>query len=207
MTVTGLDPEPRGGGVRVRLDGQPFATVAVADVADLALAVGRELSEAHCRELERRSEIYAARSAALRMLAVRALPRRELTRRLHSKGHTRPAVEAAVTALLAAGLVNDAEFARHHVRTHARRRLGSRRLVADLRRLGVDEREAEAAVCEVLDGEGVDSATQLREAAQRKLKSLAGLDRAVRARRLRAFLLRRGFGIPEVRAVVAELGG
>jgi len=203
--VTGLEPEPRSGGVRVRVDRTPFATIAAQDAADLGLAEGCVLDEAAVAALSARAEIFGARTVALRMLSSRALPVRDLVRRLQRKGHAPEAAQAAVQALAGTGLLDDAEFARHYARTRARqKRVGPARLVADLRRLGVEERVARQAVDEALAADGVDTAELLREAATRKLHSLEGLPPADRGRRLKAWLVRRGFAAGEVIAVVKE---
>ncbi len=202
--LTTLEPESRSGGVRVRIDGAPFGTVSPRDVADLGLCDGGELSRPSLPELARRAEVFAARHVALRMLAMRALPSPELRRRLIRKGHAKPAAEAAVAGLLEAGLVNDGDFARHYARTRSRRRLGPARLVAELRRLGIGEQEAEAAVSEALGREGVDLRAQLREAADRRAAGLSGLDPTVARRRLRSYLLRRGYAATDVAAAVKE---
>ncbi len=206
MTVTGLEAQARSGGVRIRVDNRPFVTVAAGDVAELRVAEGRTLAPATARELERRAEVHAARTVALAALSAQALPRWELTRRLLRKGHGREAVEAALAGLDEVGLLDDAEFARHHARTRARRGLGRSRIVADLRRLGVDGRVADSAVREALEAEGVDQGALLAETARKKLRSLAGLDRDKRVRRLRSYLLRRGFPLAEVREVMRRLG-
>ena len=99
MLITALDPDPRGtGGVRVRVDGGPFATVGARDVAVCGLRAGRELTPAQARDLERRAEVFAARSVALRILGYRALPGREIVRRLARKGHAKPVAESVVAA-------------------------------------------------------------------------------------------------------------
>jgi SOS response regulatory protein OraA/RecX len=204
--VTSLEAEPRSGGVRVQVDARPLATVGAADVADLHLVEGRELGEAALAELGRRAEAFGARSVALRMLAGRALPSREIVRRLVRKGHPRDSAEAAVAVLVGSGLVNDVEIAQHYVRTRVRqKRVGPARLAADLRRMGIGEREAEAAVAEAMADEGVDARSVLRDAAERKLRTLAGLDRKAVRRRLTAHLRRRGFSGSEVGAVVRDL--
>jgi regulatory protein len=204
--VTSLEAEPRSGGVRVRVDARPMATVAARDVAELRLAQGRDLDADALVDLERRAEVFSARVVALRMLAARALPSAQMVRRLVRKGHRRPAAEAAVADLVASGLVNDEEIARHFVRTRARqKRVGPGRLAAELRRMGIGEREAASAVAEALEREGVDARAVLREAAERKLRSLAGLDRRVARRRLMAHLRRRGFTATEVSSVVSDL--
>ncbi len=89
MRVTALEKEPRGGGIRVQVDGGPFATVSPADVVALGLHAGAALDDALAATLERRAESFAARTVALRMLGYRALPGREIARRLSRKGHAR----------------------------------------------------------------------------------------------------------------------
>ena len=205
MLVTALEKEPRGGGIRVQVDGGPFATVAPADVVELGLHAGAALDDALAASLERRAERFAARTVALRMLGYRSLPGREIARRLARKGHARDVADGVVEVLRAEGLVNDAEFARAYTRTRAAaKRLGPARLQADLRRLGVDEQVAAAAIRETLEQEHIEPGQLLREAASRKLREMAGLDRTAQRRRLRAFLLRRGFPSGEIVAVLRE---
>jgi SOS response regulatory protein OraA/RecX len=66
---------------------------------------------------------------------------------------------------------------------------------------------ASAAVRETLEREAIEPSALLREAAERKLKALAGLDAAVQRRRLRAYLLRRGFAVGEIIPVIEALLG
>lgn len=209
-TVTALAPDPRGsGGFTVHLDGASFALVAAADVRSLELVVGAALAPGAVAELERRSEAFTARAVALRILAYRALPSREIQRRLVRKGHT-PAVAAEVVgALVEGGLINDEEFARHFARTRARRfRYGPARLTRELCRLGIGEREAARAVTGALAEDGVDPLDLLREAAARKLATLRDLDPPTRRQRLKTYLLRRGFAATDVIEVVkAALAG
>ena len=202
--VTALEPDPRGsGGVVVQLDGASFALVAPADVRALGLAVGVPLDAAAEQRVEARSEVFAARAGALRILAARALPAAEIQRRLVRKGHAVAAASEAVGALVAGGLIRDAEFAQHFARTRARRfRYGPARLARDLRRLGIPPEEAERAVRGALEEDGVDPLELLREAAARNLASLEGLELPVRRRRLKTYLLRRGFAASDVVAVV-----
>ena len=209
MIITALDLDPRGtGGARVRVDGGPFATVSAGDASELGLKVGRELDASAGAEIERRAELFGVRAIALRMLGYRDLPSREIVRRLIRKGQNRPVAEAVVAALQAEGLVNDAEFARHFTRTRAtRRRHGPSRLEADLRRLGVDDEVAATAVRETLDRDAIDPAVLLREAAERKLRALAGVEPAVRQRRLKAYLLRRGFAPADIVGFLRQLPG
>ncbi len=203
QVITSLEPEARSSGVRLQLDGEPFVTVAVDDVAELGLKLGAELPPQRVADLERRADIFAARAVATRMLAARPLPSGELVKRLVKKGHHRGAAEPAVAALVAAGLVNDNEFARHFARTRAsRRRLGPGRLRLELQRMGIPGDEAESAVREALAADGVDVPQLLAEAAEKKLRSLEGKDPVKRRRSLRAYLLRRGFPSGDIAALL-----
>jgi len=204
MRITALEPESRSGGVRVELDERPFGTIGANDVADLGLGEGRAISDDVSAELMRRAEAFSARTVAMRMLAARSLSSAEVHRRLLRKGHSRPACDSAVQGLVSAGLINDREFARHFARIRTRRRIGPRRVMADLRRMGVPERDATAAINEALESEGVDPQAALREAAEHRARSLKGLDTDTARRRLRAYLLRRGFGGSEVLSVVKD---
>jgi regulatory protein len=128
-----------------------------------------------------------------------------MQRRLTRKGHSKPAAEAAVQGLLSAGLLNDQQFAQHYAQTRSRRqRFGPRRLMADLRRMGIPEKDASTAVRDALEADGVDPRAVLREAAAKKVRSLGGLDPETARRRLRAYLLRRGFAGNEVASVVKD---
>lgn len=202
--VTALEPDPRGsGGVVVFLDGASYALVAPADVRALGLVVDAPLPDALAQRVEQRAEVFAARAAAMRILAYRALPSTEIGRRLVRKGYAKAAAEEAVAALVGAGLISDGEFARHFVRTRARRfRYGPARLARDLRRLGIGREEAESAVRGAFADEGVEAVELLREAAARKLATLQDLDLATRRRRLKTYLLRRGFAAADVIEVV-----
>ncbi len=203
-TVTGLEADPRrSGGVRVGLDGASHATVASGDVRPLGLSVGAVLSPGAVAEIERRAEVFSAASAALRILTFRALPSREIRRRLVRKGFVQSAADEAVGSLVSSGLIDDREFARHYARTRARRfRYGPARLTKDLERLGIGSKEAGEAVKAALELEGLEAGDLLREAAAKKLKTLKGLDRVTRRRKLKIYLLRRGFALSDVIEVV-----
>jgi regulatory protein len=202
--VTALEPDHRGsGGVRVHVDGLSVGLIAAEDVRALSLAVGSALPAGAVARLEHRGEVFASRLAALRILSYRALPSVEIHRRLVRKGHAPPAAEEAVAAQVAAGTIDAGEFARPYARTRARRlRHGPARLARDLRRLGIEGREAEAAVKDALEQDGVDTAALLREAAEKKLQTLRGLDPQLTRRRLKVYLLRHGFAPSDVSEVV-----
>ena len=206
MILTGLAPDPRRPDYRlVEVDRGRFASVPVEALAGLDLVVGREIGPLVLERLQELADLEAAHRAALRALARRAHARFDLRRRLLQKQHPPAAVDGALDRLAAAGLLNDAQFARDFAAAKARRGRGPARLVRDLQSQGVDRRIAEDAVRTSLAAEGVDPEQAVRALAEKRARQLAGLPAPVRKRRLVAFLVRRGFGGAEVRAVVEGL--
>ena len=142
-------------------------------------------------------------SRSLDMLARAPRSVRDLRRRLLLKGEPEPEVDAAIERLTAAGLLDDAAFARAFVRS----KVGSqgfsrRRLQQELAKRGVARDTADAAIIEVLHDDDVDEAANVERAALKKLRTLGGLDEETQRRRLYAYLARRGYEADEVRAVV-----
>jgi len=58
-----------------------------------------------------------------------------------------------------------------------------------------------------LEDEGIAPQLEARAVAAKRARQLAGLPVPVRKRRLLAFLLRRGYGGPQLKALVEELCG
>jgi regulatory protein len=206
MILTGLAPDPRRPDYRlVEVDRGRFASLRATDLADLQLIVGAEIDGLVLERLQELADLEAAQRAALRALARRAHARFDLRRRLLQKQHPPAAVDGALERLSTAGLLDDARFAADYAAAKARRGRGPARLLRDLQSQGIDRRIAEDAVRTSLAAEGVDPEQAVRALAEKRARQLAGLPAPVRKRRLVAFLVRRGFGGAEVRAVVEGL--
>ena len=144
-------------------------------------------------------------TAALRMLARRALSCRELAERLERKGFGAGAVRAEVARLEAAGLLDDAELARSVARSQLAEGRGRRMLAATLRRRGVDREAAD----EALAGVGDDEERQaLRLALARAARKYPGFRRVpLQRRKVIRYLLARGFGAAAVSRALADRAG
>jgi regulatory protein len=207
VILTGLAPDPRRPDYRVvEVDRGRFASLPVADLADLGLQIGAEIAPLVYERLQELADLEAAQLAALRALNRRAHAQLDLRRRLLQKQHPAKAVEAALARLRNAGLLDDTRFAFDYAAAKARRGRGPARLIRDLQAQGVDRRIAEDAVRRSLAIEGVDPAETVRALAEKRAQQLAGLPPMVKKRRLVAFLVRRGFGGAEVRQAVEALG-
>jgi regulatory protein len=147
----------------------------------------------------------AAREICLRQLTARPRSRTELTGTLRRRGVTDDVAEAVLDRLAAVGLIDDDAFAAAFVASARENRGLSRRgLAVELRRRGVDDDVATAALTG-MDGEAEEAAA--RELAVRRQRGMAGLERQVRVRRLVAMLGRKGYPTDLAVRVVTEVVG
>ena len=146
-----------------------------------------------------------ARIIALRMLERQPRTRAELERALASRGVPADAATAVLDRFTEVGLINDEAFATAWVESrHSSRGLGRRALSAELRRRGVADDLAKDAVADVSDD---DEESAARALVRRRLRSMTGLTRETKVRRLTGLLARKGFGGGLARRVVAtEVG-
>lgn len=206
MRVTRLRADPRAPAcLVVEVDGARFASIPAEDVSALGLRRGVDLDAATVERLRHAADLAASHRVALRLLAARPRSVQELLRRLRDRGHNPSAAAHVVGRLEEAGVLNDAEFARHFVRVHSGRGQGPGRLLRDLVARGVERRVAERAIDEVLDAEGIDPVEQARALAHKRARQLGTLPRQTLRRRLLAYLSRRGFRRGEVIDLVNEV--
>lgn len=153
--------------------------------------------------------VEQAKEACLRLLAVRARSRAELTQRLAAKGFDAEVTASALDRLAEVGLIDDAAFAEQWVHSrHTFSGKGRAALAQELRRKGVAPETAAAA----LDGISADDEHErAAELVRRKLRTLpASIDRDAALRRLAGMLARRGYpssvAFPVVRAELERAG-
>ncbi|HKC48020.1 MAG TPA: regulatory protein RecX [Gemmatimonadales bacterium] len=204
--VTNLALDPRQPGYQVvEVDRGRFASLPAAALVPLGISRGAVVDAPTFGVLQQLADIEAAYRAAVRAQTRRPHARAELRRRLMKKQHPGAAVDAALERLAAQDLLDDRRFAEHFVATRAQQGRGAVRLLQDLRRQGVDQRIAEAAVAASLAAEGIDEAAVLRQVAERRARQLNALPPTAKRRRLLAYLARRGYRGAETRKVVEEL--
>lgn len=131
-------------------------------------------------------EARAALRQAVALLSRRGYATEELRSRLRRK-HTPSASDAAIAALEASGFLDDRSWASAFVAGARGRERSSALLRQELRRKGVADHDTNEAL------RAHDDYAAASSAAARRIRSLRHLDEATRARRLRDYLLRRGF--------------
>lgn len=140
---------------------------------------------------------------AVAFLASRARSRKEVEDKLLRIGYRPCTVDMVLYKLESENILDDADFAQQWVEARSARKLGRTRIAQELRRKGVSQEEAEAAL------ETIDDEDQLAGAISLVQKSLSrvkpGEDPRKTASRLTAMLARRGYGWDVARAAIAHV--
>lgn len=139
----------------------------------------------------------------LRQLSVRARTRHELAEILRRKGIPDEAAGNVLERMGEVGLVDDAAFAEAWVDSRQQRRHLSRVGVRqELHRKGLDRELINEAVSGISGDDEYAAALAL---AEKKLRSVRGLEPPVQRRRIAGALARRGFGSGITNQVLAEV--
>lgn len=143
---------------------------------------------------KRRRPELTPQQRALGLLVRREHSRKELARKLTSRGVQADDAQAAVDRMTAEGWQDDARFAEQLVRSRANNGYGPLRIRAELGTHGLD-REAVAAAMDSYDGDWGENA---RDLVRRRFPG--GADDPALRRKAADFLIRRGFSGDQVRA-------
>ncbi|MDO5499278.1 MAG: regulatory protein RecX [Propionibacteriaceae bacterium] len=168
-----------------------------------ARARGRRASDPAAPPEPDADPVELARTIVLRQLAMQARTRQELAEALRRRNVPAEAAEEVLDRMAEVGLIDDGEFARSWVDSRQQRRQLSRTVLRrELQRKGVDRELVDEAVDRV-SSEDEHSAAQAL--AEKKLRSVRGLDRTVQRRRIAGALARRGFSSEIVQSVLRDL--
>jgi regulatory protein len=211
--VTGLHAQRRNPErVNVHIDGEFCCGAAWEVVYAEGLRVGDAASADAIARIRTADEHWKAKQAALSLLGARPRARRELGDRLRRKGFDADAAEWALTQVERLGFIDDVAFAESWVRDRLRLRpRGARALVAELTRKGVDGDTARSVVERVMRTEQKDDSALCQQAADKWLRTRGRIvaaepDQHARvARRLAAFLERRGYAGDHIRAALDRI--
>lgn len=150
-------------------------------------------------------QLAKARQIVYDRLAVQARSRFDLEQALAQKQVPAEVAAAILDKFEAAGLVDDAEFARSWVQSRQRSKgLSARVLAMELKRKGIDDGLVREALHELDPEVEIEAAHRLVQA---KLRSMSKLDDTTKIRRLTGMLARKGYS-PQVafEVVRQELG-
>ena len=204
MKITRIENQKnRPGRKTIFADGEFLIGVGTDTLIRFGLRTGDEITPETLRRLQKAEELLAARTAALRYLAVRPRTEREIRDALREKEFPDEVAAETIGALKEARLLDDAAFARLFIRNALTLKPTGRVLLRrKLLLLGVHRTLADEALDEIL--EGVDQADEAGRAASAfvarrsaRVRSPAATDVKKREAKLRgqltAFLIRRGY--------------
>jgi regulatory protein len=196
MKITRIENQKkRPGRKSIFADGVFLVGVGTDTLIRFGLRTGDEITPEILRRLERAEELLAARTAALRYLAVRPRTEREIQDALREKEFSDAVAAETIGALKEARLLDDAVFARSFIRNALTLKPTGRVLLRrKLLLLGVERTLADEALEEILAGVSQgDEADRAASAFIRRKSSLMKKDGAKLRHQLTAFLMRRGY--------------
>lgn len=187
--VTAIESQKRRKGrVNVFLDGGFAFSLSLPVAAEVRLHQGQMLSPSDIERLKSADLLHRSLDSALKYLSPRPRSEAEIRAQLHRHGFDADTIQQVLTKLKEQRLVDDAAFARFWRENRENFRPRSRRVLElELRQKGVDAETVANATA------GVDDELGAYRAAQRKARSLAGLDYSSFRKRLGTLLKQRGF--------------
>jgi regulatory protein len=204
MKITKIEPQKkRAGRKSIFADGVFCIGVASDTLIRFGLRTGDEITPARLRELERAEELLAARTSALRFIAVRARTEREIRDALREKEFSDEIAAETIASLKDSRLLDDAAFARSYIRNAlVLKPTGRVLLKRKLLLLGVAPSLADEALDEILAGVNLeDEAARAASAFVAKKRAFRKGDLKLR-QQLTAYLIRRGYTWDIVREAV-----
>lgn len=209
MRITRIETQQkRRDRVNLYADGEFAVGISKETLLRAALRVGDELTPDQLHALRSDEDAFQTRAAALRLLARRPRSERELRDRLREKEHADADIARVLADLRAAGLVNDAAFARTFIRNALTLRpLGEIQLRQKLLVFGIERSVVDDAIREELGAVDVDDIAL--GLVQKYLARTAGRgpsdDPQKRRRLASAMLARRGYSWAVIARVLKRL--
>lgn len=200
-TVTAIETQKaKRGRVNLFLDGEFAFGLSKLVAAEIGLHEGQELSPDEVEKLKNSDLLHRSLNSALRYLSPRPRSEAEIKTRLRRQGFDADTIQRTLVRLKEQNLVDDATFARFWRDNRENFKPRSRRLIdLELRQKGVDT----ATIAEITAG--LDDELSAYQAAQKKARSLAGLDYQRFRKRLGVFLKQRGFTYELINSTIKRL--
>jgi len=187
-TVTVVETRKNRQGVKVILDGGSAFSLSLAVAAEAGLRKGQTLSIPEIERLKSTDQLHRSLNRALRYMSPRPRSEVEIRTRLSRHGFDTETIQKVLAELKKQGLVDDVAFAQFWRENRENFRPRSRRFMElELKQKGVDAEIIAEATIDVDDDQGA------YRAAQKKARSLSGLDYPSFRKRMGSFLKRRGF--------------
>jgi regulatory protein len=203
-TITKIAEQKRSPNRRsVYIDGDFAFGVNLNVVAKFRLREGMTLSAEQVDEIQRGEVRQECLDHALRLLGQRLHSRTELKKKLARREYGDAVIEQVLDNLVRLGYVDDERFAKTMALSLAQhKRVGARRAVMELVRVGVAHELAERAVNETYAS--TDPVADAKRLVAKQIDRLRKMDPQVARRRLSGLLQRRGYDFDTTKAVIEQ---
>ena len=199
-TVTVVETRKNRQGVKVILDGGSAFSLSLAVAAEAGLHKGQTLSIPEIERLKSTEQLHRSLNSALRYMSPRPRSEVEIRTRLSRHGFDTETIQKVLAQLKKQGLVDDVAFAQFWRENRENFRPRSRRFMElELKQKGVDAEIIAEATIDVDDDQGA------YRAAQKKARSLSGLDYPSFRKRMGSFLKRRGFDYELINRIIDRI--
>ena len=187
----------RKGVVKVILDKGSALDLSIPLAAEAGIHQGQTLSHSEIERLKSADTFHRSYNSALRYLGVRPRSEAEIADRLRRHGFEAGTIDKVIKKLKKQGLVDDTEFARFWQENRENFKPVGRRLVElELKQKGINPDTIAEVTSEI------DDETGAYRAAQKKVRSLKGLEYPLFQKRLGDFLKRRGFDYETINSTI-----
>jgi len=186
------------------LDGKFFCGISEGILNKYQLKQGMEIDEDKLKALLYEEEASKAKNYVYMLLARRMYTNNEIDKKLSEQGYSEEIIQYVISTMEKFGYLNDKVFAEEWVQSRTQiKPKGKIALRRELQQKGVQESVIEETLDQEID-ESKESDMAL-EIARRKIRSYSNDDPIAARRKLRGFLLRRGFGFEIVKYATEQV--
>ncbi len=163
--------------------------------SNLKWEVGQEIDGEELRRVNRLEQIKEARDYAFLLLSYRSRSCQELQERLLKKGYEKEVAQEVVKELKGLRYMDDHAFAREWVEMRLREKRGKILIRQELLKKGIDKEIVEDSIAEGFAKISSSEDELAWQAIEKRIPRYQKLEKAKAYRRIKDFLIRRGFSI------------
>lgn len=164
-------------------------------LSELRWKIGQEVDQQEIKRVTRLEQIKEARDYAFLLLSYRARSCQEITERLLRKKYERKIISEVVEELKRLHYLDDRAFALEWVEMRLREKRGKRLIRQELLKKGVEKEVIDDSITESLEKIATNEDELAWQAIERKIPRYQKLEKMKAYRRIKDFLIRRGFSI------------
>ena len=185
------------------LDGEPFELVHISVITKFGFRIGLQIEQEVLKQLIAADELMRAKNHAKIILESKVYSKEGLVEELETEGFSERSIKEALDDLERHGYVKNVKYAQNWVNRRQRSNPRSKNLLLhELVNKGVDGAVADRVLRNIGDEDENRLALHL---AQKQALRYNSLPQHVAARRLRGFLLRRGFDYTAIQRTVKQV--